>query len=215
MNIKTVSVIGANGSMGVNISAIFASFGNAKVYMISRNIEDSNKAVEKAKLSVKAESIGRNLIAKTYDDLEECVSVSDLVFESVFENKEVKLSVYDKIMPFLKEDTILATGTSGLSIHELSQSFPEKTKQSFLGVHFFNPPYNMILCEVIPTENTNRQLIVDMKNYLERTLYRKVVVVKDEPAFMGNRVGFQFINEALQYAENTNIKVESIISIQF
>ena len=88
MNIKTVTVIGANGTMGCNVSAIFASFGNAKVYMVSRDIEKSKKAAIKAGNSVKASSIMNNLIPADYSMLDQCVSQSDLVFESVAENLE-------------------------------------------------------------------------------------------------------------------------------
>lgn len=88
MNIKTVTVIGANGTMGCNVSAIFASFGNAKVYTVSRDMEKSKKAAIKAGNSVKASSIMNNLIPADYSMLDQCVSQSDLVFESVAENLE-------------------------------------------------------------------------------------------------------------------------------
>ena len=65
----------------------------------------------------------------------------------------------------------------------------------------FNPPYNMTLCEVIPTKFTDKDLLIDVKRYLTDTLRRKVVEVEDQPAFLGNRIGFQFLNEALQLAE--------------
>lgn len=201
MDINTVTVIGANGTMGKNVSAIFASFGNAKVYMVGRNIEAVEKARIDAKMSVKADAIEVNLIAKTYDDLETCVSESDLIFESVFEDINIKKDIYTKITEYIKADTIIATGTSGLSINELSVCFKEEQRAKFLGVHMFNPPYNMTLCEVIPSEVSDRSVVKDMKQYLEEVLRRSVVEIKDEPAFMGNRIGFQFINEALQYAE--------------
>lgn len=201
MNIKTVTVIGANGAMGINVSAIFASYGNAKVYMMCRNLEDAEKAKEKASLSVKAETIAKNLIPVSYDSLEECIKLSDLVFESVSENMDIKKEVYMKIAKYLQPHTIVATGTSGLSINELSNYFDSNTRQRYMGIHMFNPPYNMILCEVIPSEYTDKSILNNVKEYLAETLHRKVVEVKDSPAFMGNKIGFQFINEALQYAE--------------
>ena len=65
MDLKTITVIGANGTMGCNISGIFASFGEAKVYMVCRDIEAAKKAQIKAAMSVKAEAIGKKLITKT------------------------------------------------------------------------------------------------------------------------------------------------------
>lgn len=201
MDIRTVTVIGANGTMGCNISGIFASFGEAKVYMVCRNIEDAKKAREKAKISVRAEAIGKNLIPRTYEDLEECLAESDLIFESVKEDIEIKKDVYNRIIKYIKPNTIIGTGTSGLSINELSECFDESLRPYFLGIHMYNPPYYMTLCEVIPSKYTDLKILKEVKEYLKSNLLRKVVEVKDEPAFMGNRIGFQFINDALQYAE--------------
>lgn len=201
MNFKTITVIGANGTMGRNIAGIFASFGNAKVNMVCRDIEAAKNAQAKAAISVKAEAISENLIPKTYDDLEECLAETDMIFESVFEDINIKKDVYSKIAKYIKPNTIIGTGTSGLSINELSECFDETLRQNFMGIHMYNPPYNMTLCEVIPSRYTNEKLLCDVKDYLKSVLLRNVVEIKDEPAFMGNRIGFQFINEALQYAE--------------
>ncbi len=201
MNIKTVTVIGANGTMGCGIAGIIASFGDAKVYMICRRQDSACQARQRAALSVRAEAVAKNLIPKTYEDLAECIRDSDLVIESVAEDIVIKKAVYTEIAPYLKPDTIIATGTSGLSIEELSKAFHEELRENFLGIHFFNPPYHMILCEVIPSRYTNRRIVDGIKEYLDTVLYRKVVEVKDHPAFLGNRVGFQFINEAMQCAK--------------
>jgi len=201
MNIKTVTVIGANGTMGRNISGIFASFGDAKVYMVCRSLDAAKKAKMKAAVSVKAEAIAKNLIPMSYDNLEECITSSDLVFESVAEDIEIKKDIYRRIAKYLQPHTIIGTGTSGLSINELSKCFDEDKKQNYMGIHMYNPPYNMTLCEVIPSQHTDQILLGKVKTYLKDILLRKVVEVKDAPAFMGNRIGFQFINEALQYAE--------------
>ena len=83
MQIKTVTVIGANGAMGANISGIFASFGDAKVYMVGRDPEKIKLAREKGAKSVKADKVAENLIAADYSELSEIIPVSDLVFESV------------------------------------------------------------------------------------------------------------------------------------
>ena len=104
MNIKTVTVIGANGTMGCNVSAIFASFGNAKVYMVSRDMEKSKKAAIKAGISVKASSIMNNLIPADYSMLDQCVSQSDLVFESVAENLEAHAYAADLQDPSVRND---------------------------------------------------------------------------------------------------------------
>ena len=154
--IRTVTVVGANGTMGTNVSGIFASFGNAKVYMVSRNLETSKKAAIKAAKSVRAESVKANLIPADYSMLAQCVAESDLVFETTAENLEVKLEVTPKIAAALREDSIVCSGTSGLSITTLAECFPEKLRGNYFGVHMFNPPYSMTLCELTPTKYSNK-----------------------------------------------------------
>ena len=197
--IKIVTVIGAAGAMGSNISAIFASFGAAKVYML--DIEKPEKAIDKAVKSVRAESIRSRLIPADYSMLEKCVSESDLVFESVVENISVKKDVTKKASQFLKQGSYFCTGTSGLSINEISKVLPEELRNKYFGVHFFNPPYNMTLCELIKTDLSEQADVDFLKDYLSKQLLRTVVVCKDKPAFVGNRIGFQFINAALQLAD--------------
>lgn len=97
--------------------------------------------------------------------------------------------------------TIVSTGTSGLSIEKLKESFDKEGQSLYFVTHFFNPPYNLPLCELIPNENSDKEVLVALRAYLEQVLFRKVVVLKDAPAFLANRIGFQFLNEALQFAE--------------
>lgn len=201
MKIKTVTIIGANGTMGCNACAMFASFGNAKVYMLSRDIQKSRNAVDRAIKAVRAESIRNNLIPCDYSQMEECIKKSDLIFESVAEDIEIKKAITKQIGDYAKDDTIIATGTSGLSIEELASVLPNNLQGNYTGMHFFNPPYSMPLLELIPSSKMNKDLIANLKQYLEETLIRCVIVCKDRPAFVANRIGFQFLNMALQYAE--------------
>lgn len=99
------------------------------------------------------------------------------------------------------KNTIFCTGTSGLSIAALSEIYPDELQGNYMGMHMFNPPYTMTLCEMTPTVYSNRSIFDAVKEYCRIVLRRTVVEVKDSPAFLGNRIGFQFINEALQYAE--------------
>lgn len=201
MKIRTVTVVGANGTMGANVSAIFASFGGAKVYMVSRDLEKSKVAALKAAKSVRADSIIRNLAPADYSMLDSCVSESDLVFESVAENLEIKLDIHSRISRSLKKGAIACTGSSGLSITRLAECYPVALRSRFFGVHMFNPPYQLTLCELTASPYSDKDLYSELKDYLTTVLFRTVAESKDLPAFLGNRIGFYFINEALIYAE--------------
>lgn len=201
--INGVTVLGANGTMGSNISAIFAAFGGAHVYMISRTKEKSEKAIEKAVRSVRADSIKERLIPADYGGLEECIGNSDLIFEACAEEWDVKESVHRMTADIIGDSTekIICSGTSGLSITKIAECYGGNCRRNVMGMHMFNPPYTMSLCEMIPSAYTDRAVFEDVKTYCSRTLYRTVVEVRDSPAFLGNRIGFQFINQALRLAE--------------
>lgn len=169
MQIHAVTILGANGTMGRNIAAIFASFGSTQVYLVSRSIEKSIAAKEKAYKSVRAESVKEKMIACDYSQLEQCIEKSELVFEACAEEWKVKVDMHSKISEVLKKindgkDRIICTGTSGLSITKLSELYSEEQRKFFMGMHFFNPPYNMTLCELTPTVYTDRTVFNEMHN---------------------------------------------------
>ena len=206
IKINTVTVVGANGTMGRNVSAIFASFGNAKVYLVSRSMERSIAAKDKAYLSVRAESVKEKMIPSDYRNLEECIMESDLIFETCTEDWNVKKDVHSRISAAIGEDgvgKIICSGTSGLSLTKMAELYPEKYRHQFMGMHFFNPPYQMTLCEMVPTIYTgaDRSVFETVKDYARVILRRTIVETKDSPAFLGNRIGFQFICEAMHAAE--------------
>lgn len=199
MTINTVTVVGASGNMGAYVSGIFASFGRATVFMVSRS--KNAKMVDRAVSSVRCDSIRPRLIPMDYSELAECVSKSDLVFESVAEDFDTKASVNSIVAANLNPKTIMVTGSSGLSLTKLASLLPSDARQRYFGMHMFSPPYSMPLCEVVRTSYVSECLISDTCRYLKSKLFRSVVIVKDSPAFLANRIGFQFINRALQYAE--------------
>ncbi len=201
MNIQTVTVIGATGTMGANIAGIFASFGNAKVYCIGRDIEKVKRTIPRIVKSVRADAIAKNLIPADFSMLEKSVADSDLIFESCAEDMRVKTEIATRVGKVMKPYAISGTGSSGLSINTIAECYPEELRGRFFGIHMFNPPYTLQLCELTPTQYGDRQLTAELTEYLNSKLHRTVVEVKDSPAFLGNRIGFQFINEALLYAE--------------
>lgn len=128
LNINTVTVVGVTGTMGANIAGIFASFGDAKVYCIGRDIERVKKAIPRIVKSVKADAIVKNLIPADFDRLEECVADSDLIFESSKEDISVKTEIATRVGKAMKSTAISGTGSSGLSITTIADCYPEKLR---------------------------------------------------------------------------------------
>lgn len=201
MKINTVTVIGATGTMGSNVAGIFASFGDAKVFCVGRDIERVKRTIPRIVKSVRADAIAKNLIPADFSMLEDCIKQSDLVFESSKEDINVKTEIASLVGKWLKKTAISGTGSSGLSVTKIAECYPENLRGNFFGIHMFNPPYTLSLCELTPTKYSDNNIKKELKEYLSKKLIRTVVEVKDSPAFLGNRIGFQFINEALQYAE--------------
>lgn len=205
--IKTVTILGANGAMGAGSAGVIASFGEAKVHMLARDLGKANEGISKAIKSVRTDTIKDRMIAGTYDnDLAKAVSESDWVFELVAESYEVKEPINKEIAKHRKPGTIVSTVSSGLSIERLAKSFDEDGQKHYFGTHFFNPPYKMILCELVSHKGNDPKIKSDLGAYLENVLRRAVVYTNDTPAFAGNRIGFQLMNEIAQLAERYSDK---------
>ena len=200
--IKTVTILGANGMMGANCSGLIAGFGGCRVHMLARDIKSAEKGKIRAMESIRSDAIADRLVPGTYDiDLEHAVSESDWVLEVLAEDKELKMSYSRRIAPFLRSDAIMSTGTSGIPISKLITALPSELRSNYFGTHFFNPPYKMLLCELIIPPESDRATADQLASYLEHSLLREVVRTRDEPAFAANRIGFYLLNAAALMAE--------------
>ncbi|WP_391202975.1 3-hydroxyacyl-CoA dehydrogenase/enoyl-CoA hydratase family protein [Psychrobacillus sp. L4] len=122
------------------------------------------------------------------DDLEKLKDV-DWIIEVVVENLEVKKSLYEKIDAVRKTGTIVSSNTSGISVNAMVEGRSEDFARHFLGTHFFNPPRYLKLLEVIPAKSTDAEVIEFMKQFGEEVLGKGVVLAKDTPNFIANRIG--------------------------
>lgn len=200
-SIHTVTVIGAGGVMGALLSGFFAAYGGLRVYMVNRTPERGAAAVGRAVRSVRGSSIASRLIPIPFDRLEEAVADSDLVFESVAEDLSIKTALLTRAAGALRPGAWLCTGTSGLSVTALAEALPAEVRPRFFGMHFFDPPGKMPLCELIPTPDTDRALLGQARQWLETALLRQVVMVEDRPAFLANRIGLYFLNRVAILAD--------------
>ncbi len=133
-------------------------------------------------------------------------SVPRWVIEAVPENLSLKKSVFMEIAPLIGPETIVATNTSALSVHELGRDLPYKER--FLGWHFFNPATRMPLVEVIPTVFTGGE-VVERSLRVLREVGKVPIVAPDVPGFIVNRVARPYYVEALRQAER-GVPVETV-----
>src|SRR5438105_2356790 len=113
----------------------------------------------------------------------------DLIIEAVVENLEIKRSLYEKVEQHRRPGSVVASNTSGIPLKQLAEGFSEDFRAHFLVMHFFNPPRYMHLVELIRTEWTRPEVSCSMFGFLDERLGKGVVVAKDRPNFIANRIG--------------------------
>lgn len=156
----------------------------------NRIAEDSKKALLKQNPSPITTKKSLDLITTgNMDDDMEKLSEVDWIIEVVVENLDIKKNVYTKVDEHRKEGTIVSSNTSGISVEAMAEGRSEDFRKHFLGTHFFNPPRYLKLLEVIPTKDTDPEVLQFMKTFAEDTLGKGVVEAKDTPNFIANRIG--------------------------
>jgi 3-hydroxyacyl-CoA dehydrogenase len=124
-----------------------------------------------------------------FEDHLSWVSQADWIIEAVIEDLNLKRELFKKLLPFLKEGTVISSNTSGISIKKMCEGFSRDFEERFLGTHFFTPPRYMKLLEIIPIPATPKDIVERMADVGERILGKGVVYAKDTPNFIGNRIG--------------------------
>ncbi|GIW03610.1 MAG: 3-hydroxybutyryl-CoA dehydrogenase [Thermomicrobiales bacterium] len=200
-DIQAVAVIGG-GTMGSGIAQVIAQAG-LPVVLIDRTDVDIERAlmtiagnleraVEKGKLAAPLAEETRQRItpATSYDR----VAAADLIIEAVFEDLAVKRAVLTALVPYAKNDALVATNTSSISITALASAWPRPER--FLGMHFFNPVPVMKLVEVVRGLQTSDATVQRIEAFAAR-IGKTPVTVSDSPGFVSNRVLMPMINEAI------------------
>ena len=128
------------------------------------------------------------------DDLKLCAE-ADWIIEVVAENLEIKRALLSRLAAVRKPGTIVTTNTSGLPVHSIAEGMPEEWQQHWAGTHFFNPPRYLKLVEIIPGTATLSGVIETLADFCDHKLGKGVVVAKDTPNFIANRIGtFSMLN---------------------
>jgi 3-hydroxyacyl-CoA dehydrogenase len=135
------------------------------------------------------EKTARRVIPGNFDEHFDRLANVDWVIEAVVEKLDVKQELMQRLEAVIREDTIVSTNTSGLPIHAIARGRSESFRQRFLGTHFFNPPRYLKLLELIPTSDTDPQVLARMQRFGEIHLGKGVVIAKDTPNFIANRIG--------------------------
>ena len=210
--IEKIAVLGA-GTMGAQIAGHFSNAGIPSL-LFDINPELAQKGVDgltKLKPAPLYKPKNAELVTPcSYDnDLEKLKDV-DLVIEAVAENIEIKHSVYNNVVPHLKESAIMTSNTSGIPLADLIKVLPENLQSKFMITHFFNPPRYMRLLELVKGPKTDEETYQMLASIGKDVLGKGIVHAKDTPNFIGNRIGVHGGNNAIKLAIKMDLTVEEV-----
>ncbi len=197
LRIRKAAVLGA-GVMGAQIAAHLTNAGIETVLFDlpakdgPKNAVAVNAIKHLGKLKpapLGEKSLAAAIVPADYDEHLGQLADCDLVIEAIAERMDWKLDLYKKVAAHLPERAVIASNTSGLSINTLAEALPENLRHRFCGVHFFNPPRYMHLVELIPNKATDAGVLEGLEGFLTTALGKGVVIARDTPNFIGNRIG--------------------------
>ncbi len=229
-HINKVAVIGS-GIMGSRIACHFANIG-VKVLLLDivpfdlteeqlkdniiRNsiVNDALKNTLKSKPSpiYSKEFVSRITTGNLDDDLYKIADV-DWIIEVVVERLDIKKQVFEKIEKFRTNGTLISSNTSGIPIESMIDGRSDDFKAHFCGTHFFNPPRYLKLLEIIPTSKTDTEVVDFLMNYGDKFLGKDMVLCKDTPAFIANRIGVANILSLFHLVKELDLTVEEVDSL--
>jgi 3-hydroxyacyl-CoA dehydrogenase len=223
--INKVAILGA-GTMGARIAAQFA---NARVPsflldIVPKDIPTNAGAAARNKIAAagldaakksKPAAFMETLLARLVtvgnfeDDLKKLADV-DWIIEAVVENLEIKRTLLKKVEAIRKPGTIITTNTSGLPVGKIAEGFSDDFRRSWFGTHFFNPPRYMRLLELIPTPEANHALIDAVSHFCDVRLGKGVVLAKDTPNFIANRIGTFSVLNVMRLMHEMDLTIEEV-----
>ncbi|MGA8202746.1 MAG: 3-hydroxyacyl-CoA dehydrogenase NAD-binding domain-containing protein [Candidatus Sulfotelmatobacter sp.] len=223
--INKVAILGA-GTMGARIAAHFANAG-VPSYLLDivpadvpsgANSAARNKiaaaGLDAAKKSKPAAFMDSSLarlvtVGNFEDDLKKLAEV-DWIIEAVVENLDLKRALLRKVEAIRKPGTIITTNTSGLPVGKIAEGFSDDFRRSWFGTHFFNPPRYMRLLELIPTPESDPALIDLISRFCDVRLGKGVVLAKDTPNFIANRIGTFSVLNVMRLMQEMDLSIEDV-----
>ncbi len=219
--IHKVAVLGA-GTMGARIAAQFANAG-VPSYLFDivppgADAQARNKiaaagldAAKKSKPAAFMEaSLARLITIGNFDDDLKRLAEVDWIIEAVVENLDLKRALLKKVEAIRKPGAIITTNTSGLPVGKIAEGFSDDFRRSWFGTHFFNPPRYMRLLELIPTPDTDRAAIDAIARFCDIHLGKGIVLAKDTPNFIGNRIGTFSVLNVMRLMQEMDLTIEDV-----
>src|SRR5918998_2467078 len=220
--IRKVAVLGA-GTMGAAIAAHCANAGlEVDLLDIAPDDGDDKNAVVQAGFdrmqkarpaALMSKAVAERMRIGNFEEHFDRVGEADWVVEAIIEKLEPKRQLMERVEATAKEDAVLSSNTSGIPLHQVAEGRSESFRRRFLGTHFFNPPRYLKLMEIIPTADTDPELVEAVRDFGERVLGKGGVIAKDTPNFIGNRLGSFAGMQSARYAFENGYGIEEVDAI--
>jgi len=219
--IRRVAVLGA-GTMGAAIAAHCANAGlEVDLLDIVPDGPDKNAVVEAGfdrmknarPAALMSEAVAERIGLGNFADDFERVGEADWVLEAVIEKLEPKRELMQRVESVAREDAIISSNTSGIPLYEIAEGRSQGFRRRFLGTHFFNPPRYLKLLEIIPTADSDPDIVEFVRNFGERVLGKGGVIAKDTPNFIGNRLGSFTGMQSARYTFENGYGIEEVDAI--
>jgi 3-hydroxyacyl-CoA dehydrogenase len=217
MQIRKIGVVGA-GTMGGGIAALAASAGVPVVLLDVPGEGDRNAVARqglerqvKAKPAAFMDPDRARLVrtGNTEDDLG-LLADCDWIVEAIIEQPGPKQALFTRLEQVVKPSAIVASNTSGIPMRVLTEGRSAHFKRHFLGTHFFSPVRYMHLLELIPTEETGPDALDAVREFAERMLGKGIVIAKDAPGFIANRIGVKSTTVALAQMAALGLTIDEV-----
>ena len=210
--IQRAAVLGA-GTMGAQIAAHLANAG-LPVLLLDVTSDAARAGLERARV-LKPDPFflpeNASLIRTgAFEELLSEAGVTDWVIEAVVERLDVKHELLSRLASGLAPHTIVTTNTSGIPISRIAEALAADVRRRFLGTHFFNPPRYLQLVELIPTDTTDPTILSSLREFLDRRLGKGVVIAKDRPGFIANRIGVYGMARTLDLVATGTFSIDEV-----
>jgi 3-hydroxyacyl-CoA dehydrogenase len=216
--VKRAAVLGA-GRMGSQIAALFANHGiPCDLFDLRVGGANPNRLAEEAKQRlltlrpaplVKPEAL--DLIEPgNYSDALPRLHEAEWVIEAIAEKPYLKRQLWGEVAPFIRRHALVSTNTSAIQIEYIAQALPGHLRPRFLGAHFFNPPRYLKLMEIIPSTLTEPDALSDVRRFVTRILGKEVVIARDVPGFITNRLGCYSLLVTMQAMDEFGLEPDEV-----
>ena len=214
-HIRSAAVLGA-GVMGAQIAAHFANAG-LRVVLLDVTRDAARDGLERAR-KLKPDpfftpGVAALVTTGGFDEDLASIASADWIVEAIVERLDAKQALLARVEGHRRADAIVSSNTSGIPIASLAEGRSEGFRRHWLGTHFFNPPRYLHLLEVIPTPDTDPAVVSLIGEFADVRLGKGVVVAKDTPNFIANRIGLFGVVQIFRALDSGEYTIEEIDAI--